>query len=266
MQKIEPAMFENLFEDRLEQYEEDRKVVSEEKESQSQLVVRIQEANAAFITARRGDSSTKEREQALQRLENAYFKYKEIVSNLNTGRKFYNDLATIVTRFTDECRDFAYHRRMEAGQMETLVALSLFYSTSGRKLTASGTSLPPSRTSILTFKTRRNGKVSAHTMLLSNNRRLRMQPSLRLRQPEHLSRNQGYGIQRRVSSLEAHRRNSRSRWTVTSTIQRTRTPMSREEDNGMSAAGCGSVECGSIDDIERSGAHIQMRPSYYHGD
>ncbi|KAL8651695.1 MAG: hypothetical protein Q9210_003103, partial [Variospora velana] len=127
MQKIEPAMFESLFEDRLEQYEEDRRVVSEEKESQSQLVVRIQEANAAFITARRGDSSTKEREQALQRLENAYFKYKEIVSNLNTGRKFYNDLATIVTRFTDECRDFAYHRRMEAGQMETLVALSLFF-------------------------------------------------------------------------------------------------------------------------------------------
>ncbi|KAL8966850.1 MAG: hypothetical protein Q9197_005755 [Variospora fuerteventurae] len=125
MQKIEPAMFESLFEDRLEQYEEDRKVVSEEKESQSQLVVRIQEANAAFITARRGDSSTKEREQALQRLENAYFKYKEIVSNLHTGRKFYNDLATIVTRFTDECRDFAYHRRMEAGQMETDLTTAL---------------------------------------------------------------------------------------------------------------------------------------------
>ncbi|KAI4182542.1 MAG: hypothetical protein LQ348_004828 [Seirophora lacunosa] len=125
MQKIEPAMFENLFEDRLEQYEKIRRVVSEEKESQPQLVVRIQEANAAFVTARRGDSSTKEREQALQRLENAYFKYKEIVSNLNTGRKFYNDLATIVTRFTDECRDFAYHRRVEAGQMETDLSTAL---------------------------------------------------------------------------------------------------------------------------------------------
>ena len=119
MQKIEPAIFENLFEDRLERYDDDKKIVLREKESQSQLSTRIQEANAAFTTARRGDSSTKEREQALQRLENAYFKYKEIVSNLNTGRKFYNDLATIVTRFTDECRNFAYQRRMEAGQMET---------------------------------------------------------------------------------------------------------------------------------------------------
>ncbi|KAL9604993.1 MAG: hypothetical protein Q9219_000181 [cf. Caloplaca sp. 3 TL-2023] len=125
MQKIEPAIFENLFEDRLERYDEDKKLVSSEKESQSQLATRIQEANAAFTTARRGDSSTKEREQALQRLENAYFKYKEIVSNLNTGRKFYNDLAAMVTRFTDDCRNFAYQRRVEAGQMETDLSTAL---------------------------------------------------------------------------------------------------------------------------------------------
>ncbi|KAI4141322.1 MAG: hypothetical protein L6R39_005403 [Caloplaca ligustica] len=125
MQKIEPAMFENLFEDRLERYHEDQMVISREKESQSQLVAKIQEANAAFTTARRGDTSTKEREQALQRLENAYFKYKEIVSNLNTGRKFYNDLATIVTRFTDDCRNFAYQRRVEAGQMEADLSTAL---------------------------------------------------------------------------------------------------------------------------------------------
>ena len=53
------------------------------------LLKRLQDANASFTTARKGDSSTKEREGALQRLENAYFKYKEIVSNLEAGRKFY---------------------------------------------------------------------------------------------------------------------------------------------------------------------------------
>ncbi|KAL8696939.1 MAG: hypothetical protein Q9224_002541 [Gallowayella concinna] len=125
MQKIEPAQFENLFDDRLERYDGDKGMVSEENEFQSQLTSRIKEANAAFTTARRGDSSTKEREQALQRLENAYFKYKEIVSNLNTGRKFYNDLANIVTRFTDDCRTFAYRRRVEAGQMETDLSTAL---------------------------------------------------------------------------------------------------------------------------------------------
>ncbi|KAL8980114.1 MAG: hypothetical protein Q9205_004718 [Flavoplaca limonia] len=125
MQKIEPAQFENLFDDRLEIYNEDKDMVSQENEFQSQLITRIKEANTAFTTARRGDSSTKEREKALQRLENAYFKYKEIVSNLNTGRKFYNDLANIVTRFTDDCRNFAYHRRVEAGQMETDLSTAL---------------------------------------------------------------------------------------------------------------------------------------------
>ncbi|KAL8953257.1 MAG: hypothetical protein Q9222_000862 [Ikaeria aurantiellina] len=125
MQKIEPAQFENLFDERLEQYDEEQVNVSQEKDIQAQLTTRIQEANAAFTTARRGDSSTKEREKALQTLENAYFRYKEIVSNLNTGRKFYNDLANIVTRFTDGCRNFAYQRRVEAGQMETDLSTAL---------------------------------------------------------------------------------------------------------------------------------------------
>ena len=119
MQKIEPAQFENLFEERLERYTEDEKIISTESEKQDKLSSQINEANTAFANARKGDTSTREREQALQRLENAYIKYKEIVANINTGRKFYNDLAKIVTRFRDECKDFAYQRRMEAGQLET---------------------------------------------------------------------------------------------------------------------------------------------------
>ena len=118
MQKIEPAQFEDLFAERLQRYDGDRAMVIEEREEQERLSSQIKEANAAFANAKRGDSSTKEREQALQRLENAYFKYKEIVSNLDVGRKFYNDLAKTVNRFRDECSAFAYQRRIEAGQIE----------------------------------------------------------------------------------------------------------------------------------------------------
>ncbi len=118
MQKIEPAQFENMFEDRLQRYDVDRQTVVDERQEQENISSQLKEANTAFANARRGDFSTKEREQALQRLENAYFKYKEIVSNLNTGRKFYNDLANIVTRFKDECKNFAYQRRVEAAQFE----------------------------------------------------------------------------------------------------------------------------------------------------
>lgn len=119
MQKIEAVQFEDLFEQRLQRYDDDRIMVQDEQEEQEHIVAQLQEANAAFISTRRGDTSTREREQALQRLENAYLKFKEILSNLDTGRKFYNDLAKIVTRFKDECRDFRYQRRMEAGQIET---------------------------------------------------------------------------------------------------------------------------------------------------
>lgn len=124
MQKIEPAQFENLFEERLRRYDSDFKVLSEEQEEQKLISTQLEEANSAFVKARQGDTSTKQREQALQRLENGYVKYKEILSNLNTGRQFYNDLAGMVNRFRDECQQFAYQRRMEAGQFEAYVFIS----------------------------------------------------------------------------------------------------------------------------------------------
>jgi|SRR6186713_288113 len=126
MQKIEAVQFEDLFEKRLQRYDEDRVMVDDEREEQEQISAQLQEANSAFNNARRGEHSNKEREQALQRLENGYLKYKEILSNLDAARKFYNDLAKIVNRFRDECRDFRYQRRMEARQLEGYAYL-LFY-------------------------------------------------------------------------------------------------------------------------------------------
>ena len=119
MQKIEPAQFEDLFEKRLQRYDDDRRMITDEQEEQEHIASDLREANTAFVDARRGDSSTREREKALQSLENAYSKYKEIVANLNTGRKFYNDLAKIITAFRDQCKDFRYQRRMEAVQIES---------------------------------------------------------------------------------------------------------------------------------------------------
>ncbi|KAH7125399.1 BRO1-like domain-containing protein [Dendryphion nanum] len=118
MQAIEAVQFENLFDKRLQMYDVDQDMVKEEDTEQQEAIKRLQDANAAFVNARRGDQSTKQREQALQSLENAYFKYKDIISNLDVGRKFYNDLAKIVNRFRDECRTFAYQRKSEASQME----------------------------------------------------------------------------------------------------------------------------------------------------
>lgn len=123
MQKIEAVQFEDLFENRLQRYDEDQERVTEEGEEQETILNELREANTAFLNARRGDTASREREQALQRLEQAYHTFKEIVRNLETGRKFYNDLAPIVSRFKDQCRDFRYQRRVEAGQIERWVPL-----------------------------------------------------------------------------------------------------------------------------------------------
>ncbi|KAI9731745.1 MAG: pH-response regulator protein palA/rim20 [Cirrosporium novae-zelandiae] len=126
MQSIEAAQFEGLFETRLQRYDPDRNMLSTEQAEQDKLVSRIRETNTAFTSARRGDSSaTREREQALQKLEGAYFKYKEIMSNIEVGRRFYNDLANIVGRFRDNCKTFVYERRSEASQFEIDLANSM---------------------------------------------------------------------------------------------------------------------------------------------
>ena len=130
MQKIEPAQFEELFEERLQDYEADRDMLTKEQDDQDELSSRVREANAAFAKARKGDSSTREREKALQELENGYLKYKEIISNLDVGRKFYNGLANIVSRFRDSCKAFVNQRRMEASHLESYGSLPITFMVS----------------------------------------------------------------------------------------------------------------------------------------
>lgn len=118
MQGIQASQFEDLFEEQLRLYDSDRDLLDQERKDQDQIADQVREANKAFTRAHKGDASTKERETALQDLENGYLKYKEILSNLDVGRKFYNDLAKIVGRFRDDAKAFAHQRRMEASQLE----------------------------------------------------------------------------------------------------------------------------------------------------
>jgi programmed cell death 6-interacting protein len=121
-QTVVAAHFEDFFAQRLTKYEVDKTALKVETEEQERLISQLQLANAQFLQARAGDKSSREREQALQKLENAYLAYKEIVSNLEVARKFYNDLAKNVGRFRDECKAFVYDRRQEAMFLESYVA------------------------------------------------------------------------------------------------------------------------------------------------
>jgi len=122
---LEASQFDELFDQRLRKYDADQANSKADQEEQDALLSSLKENNTSFIAARRGDTSTKAREEALQKLENGYFAYKEIIQDLEVGRKFYNDLAGLVNKFRNDCRNFASQRRSEAVQLESDIATSL---------------------------------------------------------------------------------------------------------------------------------------------
>ncbi|POS77846.1 BRO1-like domain-containing protein [Diaporthe helianthi] len=102
--QIVPAHFEDFFEKRLDSmYEADLAQIEKEASEQEKFLAEVTRANREFEAQKKsaGDRGSKEREAALQALDNAYYKYKEIVGNVETGRKFYNDLSKIAGTFRD---------------------------------------------------------------------------------------------------------------------------------------------------------------------
>ncbi|KJZ71849.1 pH-response regulator protein palA [Hirsutella minnesotensis 3608] len=119
---IVPAHFEDFFEKRLDRlYEPELEGMDKEAEEQEALLASVERANREFDSQRRkvSDRGLREREQALQKLDSAYFKYKEVVSNLEVGRKFYNDLSKIVGQgFRDVVKEWVAQRQMDARALE----------------------------------------------------------------------------------------------------------------------------------------------------
>ncbi|KAK4101277.1 BRO1-domain-containing protein [Parathielavia hyrcaniae] len=118
---IVPAHFEEFFDKRLDRlYEAELEVVEKERADQEKIGADLERANREFEAQKRsiGEKGSYEREKALQRLDNAYYKYKEIVSNVEVGRKFYNDLSRIVEQFRSQARNWVNERRKEARALE----------------------------------------------------------------------------------------------------------------------------------------------------
>ncbi|KAI8881313.1 hypothetical protein K501DRAFT_189254 [Backusella circina FSU 941] len=85
--KIEPAQFEELFVDELRKYDELLMSVDQEDEQQSTLLRQLNESYHQFVTKSSEQGGSAKREKALQNLNQAYLKYKEIKTNLTEGLK-----------------------------------------------------------------------------------------------------------------------------------------------------------------------------------
>ncbi|KAL2141174.1 hypothetical protein VTI28DRAFT_2720 [Corynascus sepedonium] len=123
---IVPAHFEEFFDKRLDRlYEPELEVVEKERADQEKAMADLQRANREFEAQKRsiGEKGNHDRERALQRLDNAYYKYKEIVSNVEVGRKFYNDLSRIVEGFRNQARHWVNERRKEARALEDEISM-----------------------------------------------------------------------------------------------------------------------------------------------
>ncbi|OBZ72455.1 pH-response regulator protein palA/RIM20 [Grifola frondosa] len=116
--EVQPSMFEDVLDEELAKYDKFRVGIDEGEQKQSELLESIKERNTLFLESRKEDASVKEREHALQSLDLAYHKYKEIVKNLYEGLKFYNDFSEILTHFRDGCKDWVNVRRHEIHSLE----------------------------------------------------------------------------------------------------------------------------------------------------
>ncbi|KAF8825086.1 hypothetical protein HHX47_DHR7000235 [Lentinula edodes] len=124
-----PAMFEDISNGELAKYDKFMQWMRDLEGKQEEILGSIkaklllvghlliypppQTENELFLQSRKSSESVKAREQALQSLDLSYYKYKEIMQNLEEGVNFYNDLSAILLQFKDACRQWCNERKHE---------------------------------------------------------------------------------------------------------------------------------------------------------
>ncbi|KAG6900688.1 hypothetical protein C0993_004999 [Termitomyces sp. T159_Od127] len=92
--EVTPAMFEDVLDEELAKYDKFFSEMNEIRQRQGAIIAEIQRLNDLFLRSRKDDPAVKEREHALQNLELAYHKYREIMGNLDEGIKLLDAVVT----------------------------------------------------------------------------------------------------------------------------------------------------------------------------
>lgn len=142
--QVEPAMFEEVLDEELAKYDKFLREIGEVGQKQKGLLSDIQSRNELFLQCRRDDPSVKEREYALQSLDLAYHKYREIIRNLDEGFKFYNDLAGILVQFKEACKNWSHHRNQEIHSLSRSVRSMSLSDNEEVKVPAENSRIPSS--------------------------------------------------------------------------------------------------------------------------
>ncbi|KAI6115655.1 BRO1-like domain-containing protein [Pisolithus croceorrhizus] len=113
-EELTPAMFVDLSDKELAKYDRFIQELAEGKKNQEGILEAIKSKNEQFLLSRKEDPAVKDREVVLHRLDMAHAKYLEITRNLDEGRKFYNEMASILSRFKEACKLWSNQRSQEA--------------------------------------------------------------------------------------------------------------------------------------------------------
>ncbi|KAI6013503.1 BRO1-like domain-containing protein [Pisolithus microcarpus] len=113
-EELTPAMFVDLSDKELAKYDRFIQELAEGKKQQEGILEAIKSKNEQFLQSRKEDPAVKDREVVLHRLDMAHAKYLEITRNLDEGRKFYNEMASILSRFKEACKLWSNQRSQEA--------------------------------------------------------------------------------------------------------------------------------------------------------
>lgn len=111
--KVTAAEFEPLFDGQLAKYTRFQNELDVSARAQEELLERIKERNGAFVAARQSDATIQRRQKALQNLDAAYVKYRELSSNLVEGLHFYNALAKVLTAYRDAVKHWSTARDVD---------------------------------------------------------------------------------------------------------------------------------------------------------
>ncbi|SCZ90035.1 BZ3500_MvSof-1268-A1-R1_Chr1-3g01736 [Microbotryum saponariae] len=112
------SMFEGVFENELAKFDGLKQAMEQNGARTEDLVGHVKIAHASFVDSRRTDPALARRTQALEDLDGAYHKYREILTNLQEGLGFYNDLARLLTELRDSVKEFTQIRSHEVRHIE----------------------------------------------------------------------------------------------------------------------------------------------------
>ncbi|TPX67068.1 hypothetical protein SpCBS45565_g04044 [Spizellomyces sp. 'palustris'] len=104
---------DELFNQQLRKYDHFQDTVQNMIDQQEQTLAAIQETNRKFVESKQTSGMIREREEALQNLDNAYKAFKDITSNMQEGVKFYSDFQNVLNKFSQNCKDFAMTRSVD---------------------------------------------------------------------------------------------------------------------------------------------------------